>query len=470
MSDVLFATQFSKGRSPPVSPQRLVNAYAEAEPPDAKTSVAVFGVPGIDGFTELGMGPIRGMYQMNNIAYAVSGSELYSFDDDGIGTLRGTGITGGTVVSVDGNGTQIAIATGVKGWTYTPATTTFAEITDAQFQDTAETVTFIDGYFAFDWPDTNKFFISDLYDGTSYAATMFASAESSPDLVQSVLNYQGVLLVLGDGTIEVWDSTGALSFPFQPRKGSTIPRGIAAPRAMVREDNAVFLLGADRVAYRLGAGLSRISTHAEENAWEDYADVSDAFCFTWSHDGHKFIVFQFPSASATFVFDVATGRWHERTSWDPTGADVRWRGNCALAAYGMTLIGDANSGRIGFIDHDIYTEFDDPIRLIAVMPTIHGRGKRVFMPFFELDMETGVGLPSGQGSDPQVMLDWTDDGGRTFVNPQLPRSFGKIGEYTTRVQWDRLGSFYQRSLRIQITDPVKRVILAARCPGLSTGV
>ena len=101
---------------------------------------------------------------------------------------------------------------------------------------------------------------------------------------------------------------------------------------------------------------------------------------------------------------------------------------------------------------------------------IHGRGKRVRMPFFELDMETGVGLPTGQGSDPQVVLDWSDDGGRAWVSPSLSRSIGKIGEYQTRIRWDRLGSFYQRNLRIQMTDSVKRVVLAARCPNLSIGI
>lgn len=470
MTDIGFARHSYQAHSLPISAQRLVNAYSESEPPDAKTSVAVLGVPGIDGFTTLGNGPIRGMIAMNAIAYVVSGADFYEVDEDGVGTLRGTGITGGEVVSMDANGTQIAVGTGVKGWTYTASTTTLAEITDAQFNDTARTVTYIDGYFVWDWPSTNKFFISALLDGTAYAALDFASAESSPDFVRSVLNWQGVLLIFGETSIEVWDSTGALSFPFQPRKGSTIPRGIASKTAMVREDSAVFFLGDDRVAYRLGPGLSRISTHAIENQWEHYANVADAFCLTFPHDGHKFIVFQFPSAGATFVYDIATGLWHERASWDASGSEVRWRVNCALNVYGKTLLGDNNSGQVGVIDHDVYTEFEDPILLTAVMPPLHGRGKKVRCPWLEIDMETGVGLATGQGSDPQVMLDWSDDGGRTFPGPVLTQSMGAIGDYQARVRFDRLGMFYQRSYRVRISDPVKRAILGARAPELSVGV
>ena len=92
------------------------------------------------------------------------------------------------------------------------------------------------------------------------------------------------------------------------------------------------------------------------------------------------------------------------------------------------------------------------------------------MPDFEVEMEKGVGLATGQGSDPQVMLDWSNDGGRTFVPAQKWRSMGKIGEYGGRsIRWDGLGSFYQRTMRLSISDPVKRVVLAVRSPNFYIG-
>lgn len=65
-----------------------------------------------------------------------------------------------------------------------------------------------------------------------------------------------------------------------------------------------------------------------------------------------------------------------------------------------------------------------------------------------------------EGRDPQLMLDWSDDNGRTFSN-QLSASMGKIGEYTKRVIFRRLGQSRDRIYRISISDPVKRVIIAA---------
>lgn len=65
-----------------------------------------------------------------------------------------------------------------------------------------------------------------------------------------------------------------------------------------------------------------------------------------------------------------------------------------------------------------------------------------------------------QGRDPKLMVDWSDDHGKTWSN-QREQSMGKIGEYRKRVRFLRLGSARDRIFRISISDPVKRVILSA---------
>jgi hypothetical protein len=80
-------------------------------------------------------------------------------------------------------------------------------------------------------------------------------------------------------------------------------------------------------------------------------------------------------------------------------------------------------------------------------------------------METGVGNTAAPGDDPYVVLDWKDDDLPDWqVSEQRP--IGMIGAKNTRIQWRELGSFYQRDLRFTFTDPVKRVILGARAPGI----
>ena len=94
-------------------------------------------------------------------------------------------------------------------------------------------------------------------------------------------------------------------------------------------------------------------------------------------------------------------------------------------------------------------------------PVIHSDRKRVFMHKFELDVQAGVGLTDGQGSDPQFMLDWSDDGGHTWSALQLWNSAGRIGNYLKRLRWLRLGQFRQRVMRLTISDPVTRTIIDA---------
>ena len=310
--------------------------------------------------------------------------------------------------------------------------------------------------------------ISGLYDGLSYSGLDTATAEVSSDNVLCTVNQQEMLLIFGagggaGGTIETWYDAGTLNFPFQRYDGATVERGAAAPLAIVKEDNSVFFLGDDLIFYRLNGTIPlRVSTHPLEATWGAFDTVTDAVAFSYTARGHKFVVLTFPAALRTFVFDIASGLWHERESWDESNVTYeRWRVSCHLYCYGKHLVGDAFSGKIGFLDETVYTEWGCTIRGQAVAPPIHSDRKRVYMSRFELDIRTGVGLATGQGSDPQLMLDWSDDGGETFKPLQLWRSMGKIGQYLKRLRWLQMGQFRQRVLRINVTDPVPRVIISA---------
>jgi hypothetical protein len=72
-------------------------------------------------------------------------------------------------------------------------------------------------------------------------------------------------------------------------------------------------------------------------------------------------------------------------------------------------------------------------------------------------METGVGLVTGQGSDPELMMEFSDDGGLTWES--LPnKKIGMMGEYLHRPFWNALGSARQRVYRGAISDPIRVTI------------
>jgi hypothetical protein len=72
-----------------------------------------------------------------------------------------------------------------------------------------------------------------------------------------------------------------------------------------------------------------------------------------------------------------------------------------------------------------------------------------------VDAQVGVGLGGAEqlGSDPQMMLRWSDDGGRTWSNEHW-ESAGRLGRYSWRVIWNRLGTGRSRIFEVVVTDPV----------------
>ena len=71
-----------------------------------------------------------------------------------------------------------------------------------------------------------------------------------------------------------------------------------------------------------------------------------------------------------------------------------------------------------------------------------------------------MGLATGAGSDPQAMMDWSDDGGHTWSNEHWA-DIGEIGEYDRRARWSKLGRSRDRIYRVTVSDPIKVVILGA---------
>lgn len=455
MPRIRFAVQSYVSRSLPLSAQRLVNLYAEQAPEDAKTPVALFGTPGLKRWATIGDGPIRGMIVMGETLYVVSGDKVYSVAANGsksaIGTIPGTGL-----VDLAHNGTQIFVRTGNgANDSYIVTASSVTQITDDGFPG-ASSVTYQDGYFIFSVPDSDQFGISALDDGLSYDATDFATAEGDPDGLFRAFSDHRELWLFGYRTIEIWFNSGAADFPFERASGAFVERGLLAPRAVAKVDNTVFWPGEDRIVYRADAYTPiRISTHGIEALLEQYEDLSDLIGWTYTQDGHVFYVLKKPGAF-TVVYDVATGLWHNRQSWERED----WRVSTYALAYGKHLVGDDTDGRVYELDLNTYDEDGDPLVATAVSPAIWAETNRATMSRFQVDLEAGVGLTTGQGSNPQAMLDWSDDGGKTFGN-QLWAEIGEIGEYGQQVEWRRLGQFRQRVMRVSISDPVKRVIFGA---------
>ena len=450
-----FAINSYKHRDLPVSAQRLINWFVEAEPQNARSPLVLLPTAGLDRFSLLPTGPVRGMRVMGSYLYVVSGVGVYRVDVSGAYLFLGNIADGGPVSMAD-NGTQMAIAVPDTTQAWYATSTTLTQITDADFGG-AVYCTSLDGFGVFVSPNSTQFFISGLKDMASYDALQFASAEADPDNLVAALRVGRELWLFGERTTEIWSNTGASNFPFQRISGAFIERGLAARNSVAQLGGVPFWLGDNRLVYQ-GNGAQapqRISTHAIEQAIAGYATVSNARGFVYEQEGHTFYVLSFPSASATWVYDTITSVWHERES---EGYNY-WRAGVSAAFAGAVIAGDVVDGRLYVIDPTAGLEDGSQIIRVADSATILAGGKRMFHRQLTLDIETGMGLTTGQGSDPQIFLSWSDDGGRSFSNERM-ESLGKIGTYRTRVQFNRLGSSRQRVYRVQMSDPVRTAISA----------
>jgi hypothetical protein len=345
----------------------------------------------------------------------------------------------------------------------------FAQITDPDFTG-AGTVCYLDGYFVYNEPDSQKIWITQLLDGTSVDPLDFASAEGSPDGVVALNTIHRELWVFGTDTTEVWYNSGATDFPLIPIQGAFNETGCIAPYSVAKLDNSLFWLGNDPrgfgVVFRSnGYAAQRVSTHAVEYAIQNYGTITDAVAYSYQQEGHAFYVISFPTANATWVYDVATGSWHERASL-VNGEFARHRSNCQCNFQSTTLVGDYVNGNIYKFDLDVYADNGAPqkwLRSWRALPSGQNNLKRTAQHSLQLEIESGVGLVLGQGDDPQAMLRWSDDGGHTWSNEHW-KSMGKIGEYGYRNIWRRLGmtqKLRDRVYEVSGTDPVKIAIMGA---------
>jgi len=173
------------------------------------------------------------------------------------------------------------------------------------------------------------------------------------------------------------------------------------------------------------------------------------------HGGHHFIVFNF--ANLTLLYDTDLGRWMERRS---LGLD-RWRASCfAVLDKSTILVGDYANGNIYTLEQDTFSEAGTEIERIVHFPPLSSDPRPLFVHELYLDIETGVGITSGQGSDPTVMLSWSEDDGRTWSN-DFEASMGALGNHRWRATFSRLGRSRNRTFRARISDPVKVAILGA---------
>ena len=383
-------------------------------------------------------------------------------------TIQGSTVTAQTIITALGTG-----AGGVGTYTVNNSQTVTSRTlyglnwsvlpsTDGAFTS-GSAVDIVDNYFVYNRPDTQQFGASAALSPISPALS-FASKDGAPDdLVSLIVDHREVYL-LGEVSSEVWIDAGTSPFPFQRIPGTSTQHGIAAKFSVARLGNSFAYLsrnirGQAQIVQMNGYVPTRISTHAVENSLTNQV-VSNAVAWTYQLEGHEVYVISFPSINLTWAYDVASGMWHKWLYTNNLGQYERARGNCCVQFQGLVMVGDYSNGKIYKLDPLNYTDDGQHVRRLRRAPHLVADFQREYFDELQIQFQPGVGLPTGQGENPQAMLRWSDNGGSTWSNEHWT-TIGLIGKYANRAIWRRLGTARDRVFEVSISDPVKAVIISA---------
>lgn len=462
-TEIPFNGPTQEGRLSLVGKQQSVNLYPKLQSPGDKNKVSLYSCPGLPFLVSGGNGATRsnGVLFKSKL-YFVAGSELISITSSGsiasVGTLNSSG---GRVELVAGRD-YLALVDGTDGYSWND--TTFAQITDLDFPSNPSHITYLDGYFIVNKGDSDEFYISTVEDPTAWGALDFANAESSPDDILAHTSNQKDLYLFGETTTQVYYDSKNVDFPFDPYPNGVLQVGIEAKHSLVSTSHGIFWLsrtneGELRVSKAIGLQHQIISSNDIDWQISQFTDASDAIGWIEQDGDRTIYVLTFPTADKTYCYDVMLPPeigWFEKKSWDIG----RWRASGYGAIGSKRIIGDYSTSDFYTLDFDTFDENGDILERVRRAQIIHADKKEITIHELVLDVEVGVGVTTGQGSNPQIMLRYSDDGGKTWSS-ELWENLGKIGERNTEVYWSKLGAARSWLFEVSVSDPVSVNIIAA---------
>ena len=478
---VPWVTETYPHRSTNVSPCRTINLYTEiVKQPESKAQSILIGTPGTTeawDLSAIATGTVRGMYYaLNGRMFVVVGGDVIELPNPNGSseisepTLRLEVANSAATVSIVDNGRYLVIADSQTLQLFNMDTNEAVAPDVFEIENPIMVAFLNDRVICIN--NTSQFFWSELgLDGVlEWDALSFSTPLSPADKIISMAKRQGDLWFFSENGFSVWRIDTNPDQPFSKVGGSSNQIGCGAAYSVAEIADQVFWLGSstagkDQVFMSNGYGAQRISNHAIEHLITSSAEYSTStVSFTYQQEGHTFYVLNLIDANKTLVYDLATGQWHERATRDPsTNTLNRWTSLYSVYAFGKVYVGNSTAPSILELDLDKYDEYDGrAIVRIHEGPVLWKNMTRAVHQEFRVDMETGTGLQTGQGSvSPKAMLQYSDDSGHTWSS-ELWTSIGAIGEYATTVAWRRLGAASNRVYRLTISDPIKVVIIAGR--------
>lgn len=406
---------------------RLVNCYLE---PGERTYIKP--VLGTTAFADLSDVFLRAMRSINGVIYAACGGNLYSISSGGTATVLGAISDGETTISSN-NGKVTVAANGTyyvwDGTTLsTPDTGAFSNVGSVTYAGQFTIVTENEGK-RFNW--------SSIADPETFSGLDFSSAESRDDNILRAMWINGALVIFGEQSRETWYQTGSSdsTLAFSRVAGAVSDTGLKARALIAEVDNGAVFVGDDQIVYLTdGQSQQPISNRAVETSIKQSDPLR---CFFYEDEGHKFVTVTFSDRPA-WVYDIATGFWHERL----LGTGQTWPIVESVKLGSDWYVGDD----LGAISKLEAVAFDgtEPLRKRAVSKTLFNDGQRFRLAELEMFANAGRG-------DTSCWLRFSKDNGNTW-GEEKHRELGAVGQYEKRATWRSQGLFRRLTAELNWSD------------------
>lgn len=458
-------------QSPIADDERTVNFYVEnIESAGGTSKTALYPTPGVLTVDYADSGAGRAHVFVSNREFVIIGTKLYEVSElltpsvDGPAastlTLLGTVSSDQNPATMCGNGDagdEVFITSGGNGYILDLLTNTLSAI--AALAGKATMGAYLDGYFLALDSTTSTLWISDLLDGTTWDPTQFIVRVGASDPWVSMIVNQYIYL-FGSKTSEVWFDAGSFPIPFELHPSGRLQHGCGAPFSPEVVGTSVVWLGQTvngngTVLRTPGFSVETISNFATQYAFGNLETLEDAIGDSYEALGHTFYNLTFPGAESTWSWDASTNVWCERGTWNEREYVFdAWRPVFHAFAFGKHRILDLRGPRVYEMSSDYGFDVEGmPLRRLRRPPALMNENRRVRYKRIELFAEPGLGLTTGQGSDPQVAMRISNDGGKTW-GAWVFRSAGALGEYENRIEWLRCGAGRKRTFEFSFSDPI----------------
>ena len=418
--------------------------------------------------------PIRAMFYKDEILYVVANDRFYKIDETKTVTEIGLVNSLNTKIKIKSNFDYLILSDVNSALYYNINDGTYMSITDPDFVKSTNDIAVVRDFFFF--CDGKKVHWSSVNDPRTWSAIDFNAAESVQEEIVALGSLQQLLFVFGRTRTEMFQVVGG-SNPVRAVTGLMLQHGCAARDTVVEGTDFTYLLAhginGGTVVLSIDRGFKEtiISNEHISKEIENYSKVDDAEAYIFTKFGKEYYVINFPTANASWMYDISLGTWTKLTSTNG-GEQEYFYGQYYAPFITKQLVSHRLNNTIYELDHETYTDGSDYIyKFVRTSPFLsYGAGSpgtaastTYNMPFrikrLEVICERGVATSTGDGSNPIVQLRKSGDGGHNYTS-WVYREMGKVGEYSVRTLYYLMGRARNLVVEIANTDPIKFVVVA----------